>query len=213
MISAQVFIDLDSARRFKVAPWKPEQETQVSFKKRCEFVIELFSEIQMRIAAALVSIQPGEWVTVRNSRIYHGWHRGTTPTDERRIWEAASMSFVSYNTSRASYLPDTSFGNDLMCGGLRTPIYDTLRSLDGLDRQKMVDTSLVADLLSYSRTESTSFGRGQKPKSLALIVADDDDFFPGVVVAEKWGLPIRVLRISRDNENRHLNVKGLTQKL
>ncbi|WP_159017580.1 hypothetical protein [Cognatiluteimonas profundi] len=213
MIAAQVFIDLDSARRFKRPPWDVEREHSISFKTRVAFVVDLFTEMQMKITAAMVGLRPADRVTVRNSRLYHGWHRGTTPTDDRRIWEEASRHFRPYTTSRASFLPDISFGNDLICGGARSPIFDTLRNYSGVDRQKLVDTALVADLLCFTRTESASFEKRIKTASLGLVVADDDDLLPGLFTAEQWGLPIYMLRVTRLDENKHVNVKGLVARL
>lgn len=208
-----MFVDLDSARRFKRPPWSSEKESSISFTRRSNFIVDLFTEFQMRVTSALVAIYPKKHVVVTGTRIYHGWHRGTTPTEDRRVWEKARMDFSPYVTSRASYLPDLSFGNELICGGARVPLFDTLRSIDGVERQKLVDTALVADLLCYTRTESSGFGRGRELSSIGLVVADDDDLLPGIFVAESWGLPIKVLRVSRGEENRHLKLSGLMQRL
>jgi hypothetical protein len=112
-----------------------------------------------------------------------------------------------------SYLPDVEYGNLMTCGGARMPLFDTLRHRDGVSGQKMVDTALVVDLLSYCRTESRNFQRGRKPDSMALVIGDDDDLFPGVFAAEKWGMPIYVFRVARDDENKHINSAGLIFKL
>lgn len=213
VVTAQAFIDLDSARRFKRPPWDPKKEKEVSFIKRRDFVIDLFAELQMRVAATLATISPKQRITVQNSRLYHGWHRGKTETDDRKIWGEASRHFRSYVTSHASYLPDISFGNELVCGGKRVPIFDTLRTSDGVERQKLVDTSLVADLLSFTRTASAAFRRGEEPKVLALIIADDDDLFPGLFAAEMWGMKVLMLRVTRVDENKHTNVDGLIHRL
>lgn len=213
VITAQAFIDLDSARRFKRPPWDQNKEREIAFNKRKEFVVDLFTEMQMRVSANLASISPKRKVIVQNSRLYHGWHRGKTETEDRRIWKEASRSFRPYTTSHASYLPDVSFGNELVCGGKRVPLFDTLRDYDGIERQKLVDTALVADLLTFTRTASATFKRGQDPQILALVIADDDDLFPGLFVAEEWGLKVFMLRVTRSDENKHINVDGLVRRL
>ena len=80
-------------------------------------------------------------------------------------------------------------------------------------RQKLVDTALVADLLTFTRAESSSFRRGEEPSSMALVVADDDDLFPGVFAAEVWGMKVHMLRVTRADENKHTNVEGLICRL
>lgn len=213
MIRAELFIDLDSARRFKRTPWRKEDEDSISFASRCAFTVDLFAELQAKIVESISRMKLGSKVVVSRSRIYHGWHRGLTPTPDRRIWQEASLSFRSFTTAKVSYLPDVAFGNELICGGQRMPIYDTLRNLEGVDRQKLVDTALVADILCFARTESAGFAGKRERHSLGVIVADDDDILAGAFVAERWGLPVKVLRVTREDENRHMNTRGLIQKL
>lgn len=213
LVTAQLFVDLDSARRFKRPPWDVSKESLISFKARVAFVVELFGELQMKVAEVLARLRASDRITIVHSRLYHGWHRGATPTDDRRIWAEAALNFRAYTAAKISFLPDISFGNELLCGGPRTPILDTLRNIDGNDRQKLVDTALVADLLSYTRSESTGFRPGVPPPSLGIVIADDDDILPGLFVAERWGLPVQMLRVSRPQENKHLNVKGMIARL
>lgn len=212
-VVAQLFVDLDSARRFKKPPWDPDKEGSISFKSRVAFVVDFFAEMQMRVLASIVTLRPEESVTIRQSRIYHGWHRGITPTDDRRIWEEASAQFRAYTISKASFLPDIFFGNELSCASARCPIFDTLRINNGVERQKLVDTALVADLLCFTRSESAGFRRGGKPSAIGIIIADDDDLYPGLFVAEQWGLPVHMLRVTRNKENKHLQVAGIATKL
>jgi hypothetical protein len=112
-----------------------------------------------------------------------------------------------------SYLPEIRFGNDLLCGGRRVPLFDTLRRRDDGDEQKMVDTALVSDLLSFSRSESSNFRRGERPSSMAIVIANDDDLLPGPFVAEQWGLPVKVLRVNRERESRFLMLSDLVYSL
>lgn len=127
-------------------------------------------------------------------RLYHGWHRGKTKTPERR--ELELLPLASRTINRVSFASEVTFGNELLCGGRRSYLYDTLRRReDGKDEQKMVDTALTSDLLHYARTN-----RG----GLAVVVGDDDDLLPGVFTAEAWGLGVMVLRISRADDNQHI---------
>ena len=213
MIRAEIFIDLDSARRFKRTPWRKEDESSVSFANRCAFIVDLFGELQVKIATSISEMQLGSKVTISRSRIYHGWHRGLTPTQDRRIWQEAALSFRAYTMTKVSYLPDVAFGNELICGGKRVPLYDTLRNQDGIDRQKLVDTSLVADVICFARSESSGVGGSKGPSSMGVILADDDDILPGAFVAERWGLPIRVLRVTRAGENKHIDTRGMVGKI
>ena len=129
-------------------------------------------------------------VTIINSRIYHGWHSGKTKTKERAAWEDAVPKLRPRSVGRVSYLPDIAYGNDLLCGGKRSPLFDTLRKREdtGQIEQKMVDTALTSDLLWYCRSESRQAKRGDLPPALAIIVGDDDDLVPGAIVSEAWGI-------------------------
>lgn len=213
MITAHAFIDWDSARRIRRLPWGGDEDV-VPLKDRIRYVEESFSDLQVRTASALEAMNLRMPVRIVLSRIYHGWHRGITPTDDRRAWEQAKLNLKPLTARRVSYLPDIKFGDALTCGGARTPLVDTLRRRDdGVDQQKMVDTALVADLLSFSRAESASFRRGENPRSLAIVIGNDDDLLPGSFAAEQWGLPVKVLRINRDRESRFLKLNEMVYSL
>jgi hypothetical protein len=213
IITAHAFIDWDSARRVRRPSWGNKID-DVPLKDRVRHVEECFSELQFRTASALEKIDLNMPVRVVMSRIYHGWHRGITPTEDRRSWELARQNLKLLTTRKVSYLPDTRFGDALFCGGKRTPLVDTLRRRDdGVDQQKMVDTALVADLLSFGRTESAGFRRGESPRSMAIVIGNDDDLLPGSFAVEQWGLPVKVLRINRDRESRFLRVNEMVYSL
>jgi hypothetical protein len=74
-----------------------------------------------------------------------------------------------------SFGGDYTTGEYLVLGTSRNPLYDTLRvdEKTGEDRQKMVDTSLVCDLLCLARSRDSR-------------LADDDDFVPALFTAEAW---------------------------
>jgi len=214
MITAYTFIDWDSARRIVRPKWNPSDDGKITLKDRASNVEECFSELQSRVAAKLVNIESGRKIRIVKNRIYHGWHSGKTETLDRRAWEDAAPRLRPIVGDKISFLADVEYGNVLSCGGRRLPLFDTLRHRDGReDQQKMVDTALVSDLLSYCRTESRNFKRGQKPDSMAIVVGDDDDLLPGVIVAEQWGLPTYIFRVTREDESKHLNIAGLTYKL
>ncbi|WP_150124184.1 hypothetical protein [Cupriavidus nantongensis] len=214
MITAYTFIDWDSARRIIRPKWNPSDDQKVTLRDRASNVEECFTELQSRVAAKLVDIEPGRQIRIIRNRIYHGWHSGKTETLDRRAWEDAVPRLRPVVRNKISFLADVEYGNVLSCGGRRLPLFDTLRHRDGgQDQQKMVDTALVSDLLSYCRTESRNFKRGQKPDSMAIVIGDDDDLLPGVIVAEQWGLPTYVFRVTREDESKHLNIAGLTYRL
>lgn len=213
VISAHAFIDWDSARRIRHPPWGAS-DIHVKLKDRALHAEQCFSDLQLKTAEAIERVGIAAPIRIQLSRIYHGWHRGATATDDRRAWEQIRGKLRPVVTKRVSFLPDVRFGNDLACGGWRCPLLDTLRRRDdGRDEQKMVDTALVSDLLSYSRSESSNFRRGKTPSSMAIVIADDDDLLPGSFVAERWGLPVRVLRMNRDHESRFLNLSDLVFSL
>ena len=214
IVSAQVFIDWDTARRVVRPRWPTDGSYEPTIKERAANAVDCFSEIQRRLAPIVAGLV-GSPVTILKSRLYHGWHRGQTATPDRRALEVAKLEFLPHVLKKKiSYLPDVEFGNDLVCRGDRVPLMDTLRSRgDGPDAQKMVDTALVADLLGYCRTESKNFRRGEKPASMALVIADDDDLMPGIFTAEAWGLPSAVFRVNREHESRHLRLANLVHTL
>ncbi|MBG3851686.1 hypothetical protein ABQZ69_17650 [Xanthomonas sp. WHRI 8391] len=212
MISAHAFIDWDTARRIRRPPGGLSEN--IDFKDRVRYVSECYQEIQQRTVDCLSGMQSKSKVKIVMSRIYHGWHRGRTATDDRRAWEEAKSKLRPVANKNVSFLADIRFGDSLICGGLRSPLFDTLRRRDdGLDQQKMVDTALVADLLSYCRAESAGFRRGRPPEAMAIVIANDDDLLPGTFAAEQWGLPVKVMRINRANESKFLQLDGLVYSL
>lgn len=213
IITANAFIDWDTARRVVRPPWK-QDESKVPLGERIKYVRACFNEIQSRTTAALDACAFKFPVKITLSRVYHGWHRGRTPTEDRVAWEQARSSMRAFSTRKASYLPDIKFGDEMICGGGRVPLLDTLRRRDNGDfQQKMVDTSLVGDLLCYCRNESSNFRRGHPVMSMAIVIGNDDDLLPGTFVAEQWGLLVRVLRVNRAGESKFLNLDQLVYSL
>lgn len=212
LITAHVFIDWDSARRLGRRRAKPQQ--QECIRALSAEIESCFSTLQNSIIDFLSEHLPSRAIKIVSNRVYHGWHRGRTETADRRAWDDAARKLRAQIRNKISYLPDVAYGSALVCGGSRSLLYDTLRARKNSgDEQKMVDTALVADLLSFCRTASGSFRRGEYPQYIAIIVADDDDLLPGAIVAEQWGLPTFVLRVTRSDECQHLNVNGMAFKL
>lgn len=212
MITANLFIDWDSASRvYRIKP-----NTDMPLALKVSYTIRAFTELQERIIIKLAEIEPKSPIRILKSRIYHGWHRGKSPSADRLVWDQVKTQLKAVSRKSISYLPDIEFGNELICRGSRSPIFDTLRpdrSNPGASSQKMVDTALVSDLLSFCRTESSTFRRNEKPKTLAIVVGDDDDLLPGVFVAEAWGLPTYVFRTTREHDNKHLSTDGIIHRI
>lgn len=212
MITANLFIDWDSASR--VSTIKPQKNMPLALRISC--TMQAYTQLQERIISKLSEIEPKSPIKIMNTRIYHGWHSGRTPSPDKVAWDKVKPQLKAVSRNGISYLPDIEFGNELICRGARSPIYDTLRadrSNPGASNQKMVDTALVSDLLSFCRSESSSFRRNEKPTTMAIVVGDDDDLLPGVFVSEAWGLPTYVFRVTRDHDNRHLSTHGIIHRI
>lgn len=208
LVNVNVFIDWDTARRIVRPSWAGQNN--VDIRDRKTYVLNCFSQLQVKIGTAVQAAKLHAPARVSLTRIYHGWHKGRTPTDDRRAWDIAKSELAPYIIKGFSYLPDIKFGDEMICGGRRMPLLDTLRSRsDGVEQQKMVDTALVSDLLSFCRAESGSFKRGQPKRSMAIVIGNDDDLLPGSFVAEQWGLPVMVLRLNRDSESKFVNTSGI----
>ncbi|SMS12761.1 hypothetical protein CFBP1590__5175 [Pseudomonas viridiflava] len=212
MITANLFIDWDSASRVS----RVQQSQEMPLQLRASWIKQAYSDLQERIIDKLSEIEKNTPIKILRTRIYHGWHKGRQPTEDMRAWETVKLELKGISRNKVSYLSDIEFGNELICRGHRSKLYDTLRpsfNKPGSLSQKMVDTALVSDLLSYCRSESSSFRRNEKPTKLAIVVGDDDDLLPGVFVAEAWGLPIYVFRITRDHDNKFLNTDGIIHRI
>lgn len=196
IINVRTFIDWDSARRIL------STDTQ---RGRNDLGLRSMMEIQNFIAELLQKLDTGGHFRV-DYRVYHGWHRGTTKTDDYREFEKISAgSELSRRLGKCSFSPSVAFGNVLLCGGKRSMLYNTLRKrIDTQkDEQKMVDTALVSDLLTSVRND-----RG----SIHIVVGDDDDLIPGVITADSWGAKVILARVRREFDSAHLNVTDLIHR-
>jgi hypothetical protein len=149
-------------------------------------------------------------------RLYHGWTAGIMQTVNRRAVEQIP-EYLSpddiFPSVRVLSQSDIEFGDRLIDGlaerqlprsGIHLP--NTLRRQGGQQgpTEKMVDTALAADLLSWARSE---------PTSIAIVVSPDDDMVPPVFVAEAWMKPfggvVRLARSPARGDSRFLLLDGL----
>lgn len=119
-------------------------------------------------------------------RLYYGWHAGLTKTKSRIELERMSGDGeLPSSRGRCTYNWSALFGDKLLAAldrrlhrKLNLHLPDTFRAdEEGKFREKMIDTALVADLLSVTRSDAASW---------KVVLAEDDDVVPGVLVAEKW---------------------------
>jgi hypothetical protein len=137
-------------------------------------------------------------------RVYHGWFAGKTKTEDRLSFERYLADAQSIVIQNVSFSTNFGFSECLLCHTKRNPLYDSLRTDQaGMRRQRMVDTSLVCDLLHSVRSRAAD---------LYLVVGDDDDLFPAICTAEAWGAKIALLH-QREFENKHVDSRGVLFRL
>lgn len=196
IINVRTFIDWDSARRIL------STDARVG---RTSLGLRSMMQIQDFLAEILLDYNNSGNYRV-DYRVYHGWHRGKTKTDDHREFEAMSNeNILSRRLGKCSFAPEIHFGNSLLCGGKRSYLYDTLRRREStnIDEQKMVDTALVSDLLTSVRHDRDS---------IHIVIGDDDDLIPGVITAESWGAKVFLARVGREHDNSFLNVSDLIRR-
>lgn len=127
-------------------------------------------------------------------RLYHGWHRGLNPTENRiAVMDVVNdPDFVfSVNSKDIHIENQIGYGETLLNSlphrfvqqsGKSMPkinLPDTFRRPlnDNIPREKMVDTSLACDILTHARSDSRDW---------RLVLAEDDDLVPALFVAEAW---------------------------
>lgn len=149
-------------------------------------------------------------------RIYYGWHKGLTPTPGRVILERLIQDNEVQTTCGNSRFNWTSPFGDVLLGALDVRLHprikvhlpNTLRTgLDGgPDREKMVDTALVCDLLCSARSE---------PDNIRLVMAEDDDIVPALYVSERWsnGRNGKTIVARTRSDDGHLSMSGLVHRI
>jgi hypothetical protein len=140
-----------------------------------------------------------------------------TPTAMRRILpevvgsalEEAEVEFRNVSFRRQVYFGDRLLAalDSRLVRNAQIHLADTLRqdrANTGRERQKMVDTAMVADIVAHARSY---------PEDWRIVLSEYDDVFPAILVAEYWTKNERksgVTIVLRKNEpNKHLNAKGL----
>ncbi|WP_158619291.1 hypothetical protein [Corallococcus sp. AB011P] len=181
---AFAFIDWDTARRCQ---WLPAFQ-RARIKK--QGVQAQLAEVTAVVAAALRRMRVGR--IKAHLRIYHGWHQGNQPTADHRA--LIGLPQIQSVFDGVLVAPPT-ISDRLACGGRHSQLRDTLRRRDDSAdfEQKMVDTAIAADLLYLSRS------RTAQSNSDFLILSEDDDMIPPVVVASHWGLSCKILRTRGPN--------------
>jgi hypothetical protein len=188
-------VDWDTARR--VLP-RPE------FKMTNRHLENVIAKLQDAIANYLHNTDSKKTFRVQ-WRIYHGWYRGKTKTDDRRLFENYILAARSRTLRSISFSTDFKFGDTLCCNSSRNPLFDTLRRNPdtGNMEQKMVDTALACDLLHLVRSRDSY---------IYIIVASDDDIIPALFTAESWQANVVMLH-NRANINSHLRLNGLVTRM
>lgn len=179
---------------------------------RCHFALKTVGKKVTKLLCALDEVS----VFRVRIRLYHGWTMGTTQTENRRAFCAIPEYLTPddiFPSARVLALSDIEFGDRLIDALQEREISpwhihlpNTLRRQrgDSPPVEKMVDTALASDLLTWARYE---------PKSIALVFSGDDDIVPPVFVAESWMKPlgglVLLIRPPARASSRYLSLEGL----
>jgi hypothetical protein len=149
------------------------------------FIRQTIFAVQEACAAAIAALGTGRRYQCR-VRVYDGWHAARVPTPNRIDFEKlytspASADDFSRTIGRVSFPGRPEFGDQLVHDQRYGTLYDTHRA----QGQKMVDTSIVADALALLMTNFAD---------LVIIVSDDDDYIPAMVMGEALDQTIYLLR-------------------
>jgi uncharacterized LabA/DUF88 family protein len=165
------------------------------------------------VAKVLCALDDTTLFRVR-SRFYHGWTTGITQTVNRRALSLLPELLTPddlFPSVRILAQSDVEFGDRLidalpnrLVKGAQVHLPNTFRKYGESPEEKMVDTALAVDLLSWAR---------QEPNSIALVFSSDDDIVPPVFVAEAWMKPmggqVILVRARQRGESRFLILEGL----
>jgi hypothetical protein len=149
------------------------------------FIRETIFAVQEVRAMVIASLGGGHRYRCR-IRVYDGWHARRVPTPNRMIFEKlyrspAAADDFSRTIGRVSFPGPPEFGDQLVHDERYGTLYDTHRA----QGQKMVDTSIVTDALALLMSNYAD---------LVIIVSDDDDYIPAMVMGEALNHPICLLR-------------------
>ncbi|WP_295585317.1 hypothetical protein [uncultured Lamprocystis sp.] len=169
------------------------------------------------LAVCLTETEPHVLFNVR-LRLYHGWYRGLTRTENRdamrTLESSADFEFprfdhvvfwrpIEYSENLINALPHRKRQKPP-----QIELPDTCRPAadsHGDEREKMVDTALACDLVTHARFD---------PADWRVILAEDDDFVPAAFVAEAWskGKGGRTLLLRRRQQSKHLELTGILKE-
>ena len=115
-------------------------------------------------------------------RLYHGWHRGFEPSQNKKAIKTvlAATDFTGLSSvPSVTFLPNVGYGDCLLSARpqrlherLAIHLPNTLRTQNRADTEKMVDTAMATDVVFTAFTEPTDW---------ILVVAEDDDLVPSAV--------------------------------
>lgn len=118
-------------------------------------------------------------------RLYHGWHKGYHPTDNRKAITTvlAATDYADLSPLRNIVFASNVAYGDCLLHALSCRLHDrlgihlpnTLQVQNERLGEKMVDTALAADVVSSAATQTDEW---------ILVVAEDDDLVPPVFTAE-----------------------------
>lgn len=180
--------------------------------ERCRYALKNTGKTVSRL---LCKLESESNFRVR-TRLYHGWTSGTTQTANRRAFGSIDEMLIPddlFPSTRVNAWSDVEFGDRLIdalpqreTGPSRIHLPNTLRKQSGNmpPVEKMVDTALAADVLTWARHE---------PSSIALVFSSDDDMVPPVFVAEAWMKPhggaLHLVRPRARADSKFLSLEGL----
>lgn len=169
------------------------------------------------LAVCLTEMEPHTFFNV-GLRLYHGWYRGLTRTENRdamRMLES-SADFEFPKFDRVVFRRPIGYSENLINAlphrrRQKTPqieLPDTCRPAadsHGDEREKMVDTALACDLVTHARFY---------PADWRVILAEDDDFVPAAFVSEAWSKDKggRTLLLRRRQQSKHLELTGILRE-
>lgn len=178
--NAYVLVDWDTARR---CAWlTPTQRRRVELggpSAQLSAVVSAIANCLSKLRKERLRVEV---------RIYHGWRRGNELTADHQSLAGLPERRSAFSNNRILVAPPI-LSETLACGGRYQELRDTLRRRENGDlEQKMVDTAIAADLLYLARK------RTGKNDADFIVLSEDDDMIPPVVVANEWGVSCKILR-------------------
>lgn len=202
-VEVTVLIDWGCAHRIVpheiVNRKKGSRKKGVSRSEDADYAARCFRALQENVLQALYGKYGRNYYAV-SIRLYNGWHQGMSETVEYKTISSV-VGDISPRLDNVYFNKSIGYSYDLLCGG-RSRIFNTLRRQENGKplAQKMVDTSLVCDMLHLART---------KKEGIVLVFTDDDDLVPGIITAEAWGASKFHIVTRRGNDVKCINVGGL----